>query len=131
MSDASLKSPLAKVRGLGAAHEGTGHFILQRLSALALLPLVLWLVFSLARLPSLDYAQMLAWLASPFNALLLILFLGVGLYHAQLGVQVVLEDYISRLPLRMALIVAVKLLSLFAAVAGIFLLLKFSLGASA
>ena len=72
----SYRSPLGRARGLGSAKEGTHHFWVQRVTAVALIPLTLWFVFSLARLPSVDYDVVHWWVAAPSVAIALVLFLG-------------------------------------------------------
>lgn len=89
-----LRTALGQVRGLGSAKEGTEHFWIQRLTALALLPLMIWFVASIACLAGADHAQVVEWLSSPFAAVFMILMIGTGFYHLKLGVQVVIEDYI-------------------------------------
>ncbi len=90
-----FRTPLAKVRGLGSAHEGTSHFIWQRLTAIALIPLTLWFISSLLHLVEAgDRIALVHWLHSGSSALLLIVMLLVLFYHAKLGMQVILEDYI-------------------------------------
>ena len=90
-----LRTPLSQVKGLGSAKEGTGHFWVQRLTAIGLVPLVLWLSFSIAALPGMDYVSIREWISSPFTSIMLILFLIAGFYHAKLGLQTVIEDYIG------------------------------------
>ena len=89
-----IRNPLARVRGLGSAKDGTHHWWVQRLTAVALVPLVVWLVYSLNALVAFDQAAVAAWLQAPSHALLLTLFFGAASYHAALGLQVVIEDYI-------------------------------------
>lgn len=122
-----LVTPLSKAKGMGAAKDGTEHFWQQRLTALILIPLSLWFGFSLAALPQADYSTVLAWLQSPFNSIALILFLMTSLYHGQMGVQVVIEDYIASTPLKLTLIIANKLLSLIAAVVAVFAIIKLAI----
>ena len=81
---ADLRSPLSKVKGLGSAKEGTHHFWHQRLTSLLLIPLVLWLGFSLAAMP-VDHATLVEWIRQPFVTVLLVLLIVVVFYHAQLG----------------------------------------------
>ncbi len=88
------RTPLSRARGLGSAHEGTGHFVSQRLSSWALIPLTFWFVVALAYLAGSDSTQATDWFHQPLNALLFISFLLVTLWHANLGVQVVIEDYL-------------------------------------
>ena len=90
----SLRSPIARARGLGSAKEGVSHWWAQRLTSLALIPLVLWFVFSVALMTGADHVQFIAWVQSPIVAGLLILLISVGLLHSQQGIQVVIEDYV-------------------------------------
>lgn len=91
----SLKSPVGRVLGLGAAGEGPGHWWAQRLSAVAVLPLTLWFVISVVRVGAGDYYAVDAWLSEPVNALLAVLLVIAATTHSSLGTQVVAEDYIS------------------------------------
>ena len=90
----SLRTPLAKVRGLGSAKEGTDHFWMQRLTAIALVPLTLWFVISIIGLIGAGYGEFTGWLSSPLSGGLMILLVVATFYHAYLGVQVVIEDYV-------------------------------------
>jgi len=96
------------VRGLGAAREGAAHWWAQRMTALALVPLSVWFAVSVIRLAGAEHGAFAEWLASPFNAVAMLLFTVAGFHHAALGLQVVLEDYISGEGRRIAAIVAVK-----------------------
>ena len=89
-----LRDPLKKARGLGSAHDGTRHFILQRISAVILALLTPWLVWLLITLIPADYATVRATLAHPVNAVLLLSFLLALFWHSRLGLQVVIEDYV-------------------------------------
>ncbi|MCC7462569.1 MAG: succinate dehydrogenase, hydrophobic membrane anchor protein [Gammaproteobacteria bacterium] len=90
----SLRSPLGEALGQGAARSGVHHFWVQRMSAVALVPLGLWLLVALVRLPLDDYAAMTVWVAQGWNPVLLVLLIGIAAWHSQLGVQVVIEDYV-------------------------------------
>jgi succinate dehydrogenase / fumarate reductase membrane anchor subunit len=92
----SIRTPLGKVRGLGSAKHGAGHFIAQRVSAIALLFLVPWFLFSLISAVRGGYDGALAWIADPVNAVLILIGVGAALYHMRIGMQVVIEDYIAR-----------------------------------
>ncbi len=116
----SLRTPLAKVKGLGSAKEGTGHFWLQRLTAIGLIPLVIWIAFAVAQLPSMTQIDIQLWLSSPLSAVLMILFLIAAFWHAKLGLQVVIEDYVSDHSARTVAIIAVNLISVALAVVGVF-----------
>jgi succinate dehydrogenase / fumarate reductase membrane anchor subunit len=104
MSD-SLRTPLGKVRGLGSAKEGAHHFIVQRVSAIALLFLVPWFLISLLGAVRGGYEGALAWIATPLNAVLILVSVACALYHMRIGMQVVIEDYIARTSTRIALLI--------------------------
>ena len=93
MSD--MRTPLSRVRGLGAAKEGVGHFWAQRVTAMALVPLTLFFVVSLICIAGADYDEFRMWLASPLTSVPMLLLICVGFYHMKLGLQVVIEDYIQ------------------------------------
>jgi succinate dehydrogenase / fumarate reductase, membrane anchor subunit len=92
MSDSA--QALSKVLGLGSAHEGAHHWRAQRLTAIALVLLGAWFAVSLALLPDYTYGTVFTWASSLWNATLLALFVGAACWHSQLGVQVVIEDYV-------------------------------------
>ena len=104
----NLRSPLGRARGLGAAKEGLHHWWGQRVTALALIPLTVWFVASIVGLAGSGYEEFVLWLGTPCNATAMILFLAVAFHHAQLGMQVVLEDYVSHHGWRIASIIVVK-----------------------
>ncbi len=95
MSGSQFNTPESRVRGLGSAKEGSGHFIQQRVSAIALAFLVPWLLLSLMFNVGAGYDAASAWVARPWNALLLIFTFGAMTYHMRLGMQVITEDYMS------------------------------------
>lgn len=106
----SLLTPLKKARGLGSAKDGTHHWWMQRVTAIALVPLTLWLAFSVASLTGSDYASVAQWFARPFTTAMLTLFVFTSFYHASLGLQVVIEDYVHHEWVKMAALIGVKLL---------------------
>ena len=122
------RTPLGRVRGLGSAKEGTEHFWAQRVTAIALIPLALWFVASLATYTGADHATAKAWLAEPFTAIVMILLVAIGFHHAQLGIQVVIEDYVSTEWIKVFSIIVVKLAAVVLAVAAIFSVLKIAFG---
>jgi succinate dehydrogenase / fumarate reductase membrane anchor subunit len=124
----TLRTPLAKVRGLGSAKHGTHHFWYQRLTAVALVPLAFWFVCSLLTLTSLDYNTVTTWMSSPLNAMLILIFILALFFHAQLGVQVVIEDYIDTEWQKISCIILVKFLILMAGLTSVLAVLKVFLG---
>jgi succinate dehydrogenase / fumarate reductase membrane anchor subunit len=115
----SMRTPLARVRGTGSAKYGVHHWWAQRLSAIALVPLFLWFVASMTAVATADYATAVAWVRSPLNSSLLALLIAAVFYHAQLGMQVVFEDYVSSHWLQVTCIILVRLLALLLAVVSV------------
>ncbi len=105
----NFKSPLAKAHGLGSAGQGTHHWWMQRVTAIALIPLGLWFAIAIASAADAGYEQITSWISSPLNTLLLLSFIIAGLYHAMLGVQVVIEDYVQTSWLKIGSILIMKL----------------------
>ena len=105
-----LESALGRVRGLGSARGGTHHWWIQRVTSMALLPLSIWFILSVAMHTGYTHAQVVAWIAHPLNAVLLLSFILISFQHAGSGMQVVLEDYVRGEMPRMAAILAVKAL---------------------
>lgn len=126
--NSDLRSPLNRARGLGSAKSGVHHFWMQRLTAVALIPLVIWFAVSLVMLSGADYGMARAWLGSPFVMVLLILTICIGLYHGQLGMQVVIEDYVHNEGVKLALIVAVKFIAVFFGLAAIVASMRIGFG---
>ena len=106
----SFKSPLGKAIGLGSAKHGFGHWWLQRVSAVALIPLCLWFVFTIVSLSQGDYETAVIFFDSPIQTSLMILFVLVLIYHAQTGLQVVIEDYIHNKFVNLIMLYGVKFL---------------------
>ena len=123
----SLRSPLGRARGLGSAKDGTHHFWVQRVSAIALIPLTLWFIFSLASLPGASYAQVSWWVGYPAVAVTLVLFIAAALYHSMLGVQVVIEDYVGNEGMKITALLFSKFFHFAVAAASIFAVLKIAL----
>jgi len=121
------QTPLAKARGDGSAHEGTHHWLNQRITAIANLPLMVWLVISVVQMPGWDYAEFTNWLAQPLNAILMILAIISTYYHAALGCQVIVEDYFHVKWMKIGKLIGIKLFFIATAVACIFSILKVAL----
>jgi succinate dehydrogenase / fumarate reductase, membrane anchor subunit len=123
-----LRTPLARARGLGSAREGVHHWWAQRLTAIALIPLVVWFAISLVMMSGADYVAVRAWIGSPVVMVLLILTIAVGLHHAQLGLQVVIEDYVPGDGSKLALIVLVRFIAVLFGLAAIVAVLRIGFG---
>ena len=128
MSDRSLRTPLAKARGLGSAKDGTHHFWVQRLTAVALIPLTVWLALSLASLAIAGQAEVVVWMKSPLNATLMVSFIMAGFWHMKLGLQVVIEDYLHAKSIKITCLILNNLITIFLALAASLSVLKMLLG---
>jgi succinate dehydrogenase / fumarate reductase membrane anchor subunit len=124
----SLRAPLGHVRGLGSAKRGTEHFWQQRITAVLLAPLAVWVIAALVRLDLADYGAVVTWLREPINTLLLLLLITAACHHAQLGMQVVIEDYVHDKGQKIAGLVLVKFLALIVALASALGILRVFLG---
>lgn len=119
-----MENPLSRVRGLGSAKEGTEHWWLQRLTAIALVPLVVWYVISLVTLIGADRDAVVAWLQSPFSAIASVLLIIATFHHGQLGIQVVIEDYVHTPWLKTTLLLLNKFAAIVLGATAIFAVLK-------
>ena len=126
-----LRSPLARARGYGSAKQGVGHWWVQRLTSVALIPLGCWFLISLLALPSLDHATVVAWMGGTVTALLMILFVLVTVWHSQLGVQVVIEDYVHEEGMKTVALALVSFAHFALAAGGVFAILRITLRAAA
>jgi succinate dehydrogenase / fumarate reductase membrane anchor subunit len=127
----SLRSPLGTVSGLGSAKGGVHHWWLQRLTSIALVPLAIWFTVSILSLPSMDHVTVITWMAQSWTALLLIVLVLVATYHSQLGVRVVIEDYVHNTGMKTLTLVIVTFAHALLAVAGVFAILKVAFGGAA
>lgn len=121
-----LTSPLGRAKGLGSAKEGTDHWFMQRVTAIANLPLMLWLIYNVVTMSKggVTHVEFTTWLAHPINAILMTLVVISVFYHAKLGSQVVTEDYIHCEGMKMVKLIGQKLFFFGMAVAAIFSILK-------
>ena len=104
----TLRTPLGRVRGAGSAKGGTHHWLMMRVTSIALLPLTIWLVFSLAAMAGQGHAATAAWIGSPVNAVLMLAFLAAAFHHSANGLQVFIEDYTRCEAKRMGGVLLVK-----------------------
>ncbi len=124
----SFQSPLGKALGRGSAKSGADHWLMQRYTAISLVPLGLWFAFAMVSLPHGSYELVMAWVAEPVNGILLILLVISLVYHSMLGIQVIVEDYVHG-ALGVATSIAFRFAHLFLAAAGIYAVVVVSLGA--
>jgi len=115
---------IGRVRGLGSARGGTHHWINQRYTAAGNLLLVLWLIFSVTRLPGLDYGNVTVWLAQPLVAVPMMLMLISIFWHLRLGLQVVVEDYVHEDGLKFVTLMLLNFYAIGGAALGIFAVAK-------
>lgn len=123
-----MRTPLSKVRGLGAAKSGTEHFWLQRLTALANIPLVLFFLASLVANIGADYETILNYMSKPWVAIGFLLLIVSGVYHMYLGMQVIIEDYVHSEACKVLSLMFNVFFSVVIALSSIFAILKISLG---
>src|SRR6267154_4728531 len=120
MAAARLRSPVGRAIGLGSAKEGVEHWWLQRVTAVALVPLALWFVIAIVRLSGADIDTVRDWVGRPLPAILLVLLLIATFWHASLGLQVVIEDYVHTDLAKLGLVIVVRLACFALTVAGVF-----------
>ena len=127
MSKELMRSPLGRALGLGSARDGVEDWWLERVSAVALVPLTIWFTVLIVVHTGDDYAALIAWLRTPLTTTLMVLLLIALFYHSALGLQVVIEDYVHS-GIKIPLLVGMRFGCLALAVAGIVAILKIALG---
>jgi succinate dehydrogenase / fumarate reductase membrane anchor subunit len=125
----SYRTALSRARGLGSAKHGVGAFIAQRVSAIALVLLTLWGVWSALAMAGGDYEGALSWMQSPLNAVLLSLLIGAGVFHMQIGMREIIADYLARPLTRSACMVLNVFVCWLVGATGVFCVLKVALTA--
>jgi succinate dehydrogenase / fumarate reductase membrane anchor subunit len=123
-----MRSPLGRARGLGSARDGVAAWWLERVSAVALVPLMLWFLASLITHSGSDYSAFIAWLRAPLSALLMVLLLIALFSHLALGLQVLIDDYVHSVA-KIPLLLAVRLACFALGIAGILATLRIAFGA--
>lgn len=122
-----MRSQLGRVRGLGSAKSGLAHWWTQRLTAIALVPLSLWFIVSVLHLLGAPHDAVVDWISGPWTIVLMIALVVATFHHAQLGLQVVIEDYIHNDATRLAALLAVKAAAILLGMACVVSVLKLGL----
>jgi succinate dehydrogenase / fumarate reductase membrane anchor subunit len=125
------RTPLGRARGLGSAKHGVGHWISERVTAVLLIPLVVWVIWAALTLARADYASAVTWLRAPVNAVLLSLLTAISFWHMHGGMRVVVEDYIAKPSSKAVLLILNLVVCGLTAAAAVFCILKVALGGSA
>ena len=120
----SLRSPLGRALATGSARSGSAHWWSQRVTAVALIPLTLWFLFSLLLLPDLEYLTVRAWLATPVSGLLSTLLIALLAWHAELGTSAVVDDYVHSAGMRVLTLLTLRFAYVLTAGAGVFAVLR-------
>ena len=115
MPEKMNKSALAHANGLGSSHSGVAHWWLQRVTAIALIPLLIWFIAGIIAYSGAGYQAVLTWLANPVIASLMVLTLISAFYHAALGLQVVVEDYLHHEGWKLTLLLLIRFSCIFLA----------------
>lgn len=125
----SLQTPLARARGLGTAKKGVQHWWWQRLTAVVLVPLCLWFIGTIVTMQASDYSTVVNWIQSPLVSGLLVFLIAALFYHTQLGLQVVIEDYVHSEWVKITVLVVTQFLMVLLALTAVVAVLKIALGA--
>ena len=127
-SDDEYAIATGRVRGLGSAKNGTHHWWMQRVTAVALIPLVIWFAIAMIGLTGASYDTSIAWMQSPFNAIMMVLLIIATFHHVQLGLQVCVEDYVHSEGVKVVLMMGQKLITFALAITAGFAVLKIAFG---
>tara|TARA_B100000029_G_scaffold507073_1_gene590986 strand:+ start:625 stop:1026 length:402 start_codon:yes stop_codon:yes gene_type:complete len=120
----NMRSHLSRVRGLGANHIGVHHFWVQRITAIALIPLMVWFMIEALQLVNASHEAFVFWVGSGYNPVLLGLLIVFSFYHGQLGLQVIIEDYVRNEGYKITLIITIKLFALAVAICSLFSIMR-------
>jgi succinate dehydrogenase / fumarate reductase membrane anchor subunit len=125
-----MRTPLGRVRGLGTTNDGVKHWWMQRLTGIALVPLSLWFLYSSVQLSGASHAEFIAWVGAYGNPALLSMLIICIFQHGQLGLQVIIEDYIRSESIKMTLLIAIKFAAIIFATSAIFAILRLTIKGS-
>ena len=125
-----MRTPLGRVRGLGSTNDGVKHWWMQRLTGMALIPLTLWFVYSTVQMSGASHAEFTAWVGTHGNPVLFILLIISMFHHGQLGLQVVVEDYIPSESTKMTLLIAIKFAAIIFGTSAVFAVIRLTVGSS-
>jgi len=126
---ADMRTPLSRVRGHGSAKSGTDHFWVQRLTAVANIPLAIFFVASVVALVGADYETVKAYLSMPIVSIMFLLLIGSGIYHMRLGMQVIIEDYVDGETTKLLVVIGNNFFSVLVGLACVYAVLKLGFGA--
>jgi succinate dehydrogenase / fumarate reductase membrane anchor subunit len=126
----SYRTPLGRARGLGSAKHGAGHWVSERVTAIALVPLTIWAVYGILRLAAGDYGFAVHWIEDPLNATLTVLTLAISFWHMHAGMRVVVEDYIHKALTKTGLLLLNLFICALTGALAVFSVLKVALAAS-
>lgn len=124
-----MRTPLSRVRGHGSAKSGTDHFWVQRLTAVANIPLAIFLIASVVALVGADYETVNAYLSMPIVSIMFLLLIGSGIYHMRLGMQVIIEDYVDGETTKLLVVIGNNFFSVLVGLACVYAVLKLGFGA--
>ena len=125
-----MRSPLSRVRGLGSNNDGVKHWWMQRLTGIALVPLTLWFLYSTVQLSGATYTEFVAWVGAYGNPVLLSVLIISMFHHGQLGIHVIIEDYITRDNIKIPLLISVKFAAIIFGASAIFSILRLTIKGS-
>ena len=124
----NLQTPLGRARGLGSAKSGTKHWWAQRVTAVALIPLTIWFVVAMITATGNDYNNAQQFIGNPINAVLFILLIVATFHHEQLGLLVVIEDYVHNKPMEIGLLIITKGTVIVLGLSSVFAVLSITFG---
>jgi succinate dehydrogenase / fumarate reductase membrane anchor subunit len=123
----NMRTPLGHVRGLGSTNDGVKNWWMQRLTGIALIPLTLWFLYSTILLSSANHLEFIAWVGAYGNPVLLSMLIICMFHHSQLGLHVIIEDYITGETMKLMLLIAIKFTAILFGASAIFAILRLTI----